>query len=219
MKIILRTSYESLGKTGDVVVVKDGFARNFLVPQGIAYPANRNYLRMFENERKELEKKDHQAISEAESFAQQVTGIEIEYVVRINERGQMFGAITNAQIADSLAEQGHEVDKRKIALPAPIKTIGDHEVRVKLHGEVGFIVMVHVIPVIPKEEELDDEEMAAKLAEEAAAAELENAFAEDVKEPESAELSADAEEVVSEEEAVEESSEKTDSVNEEEITD
>ena len=139
MKIILRETFENLGRTGDVVEVKDGFARNFLVPQGIAYPKNKFYSRLFETEREELFRKDALFHAQAEETAGKASGVEVSFTVKISDRGKMFGAITNADIALKLIEKGIEVDRRKITLPEPIKTTGEHLVPVKLHGEVGFM--------------------------------------------------------------------------------
>lgn len=164
MKIILRETFENLGRTGDVVDVKGGYARNFLVPKGIAYPKNRLYERLFEAEREDLLRKDALARAQAEEMAGKAAGVEVDFTVKIGERGKMFGAITNADIAAKLVEKGIEIDKRKIALPEPLKTPGEHLVPVKLHGEVGFTVQVTLIPETPPPDELDDEEAAALAA-------------------------------------------------------
>ncbi|MFH0883163.1 MAG: 50S ribosomal protein L9 [bacterium] len=164
MKVILRETYESLGRPGDVVNVKPGFARNFLVPQGIAYLDNAFYRRRFENERDDLLKRDAELRSAAEAVAKKGEGSRIEFIVRVGERGQMFGAITNRDIAAKLEEQGIKVDRRKISLSEPIKTTGEHSVVVKPHGDVAFDVFINVIPEVT-EEELLDEKLAIELAE------------------------------------------------------
>jgi|GEM_PF-220288 len=223
MKIILRETYEGLGLTGDEVNVKPGFARNFLVPQGIAYPGNRFYRKLFEAERAELLRKDEERKVKAEAVASKGQGAEIEFVVHIGNRGQMFGAITKADIAEKLAEQEIEIDRRKIILPEPIKSIGEHTVKVKPHGAVAFDVKVIVTPdALPEETEeltirqlvngegdLSPEERAALLAE--AAEEALEAAAEGEEATPEAEVEEAAEEVV--EEVVEEA---TDEVAEEE---
>lgn len=142
MKVILRQSHENLGRPGDEVEVKPGYARNFLVPQGIAYPLNRFYKKMFESERDALLKADAAARVEAEAVAGKGDGVEIDFEVKIGDRGKMFGAITSANIAEALAEKGIEVDRRKIALPSPLNTTGEHNVVVKPHGDVVFNVKV-----------------------------------------------------------------------------
>lgn len=156
MKIILRESYELLGHPGDIVEVKGGFARNFLVPNRIAYPNNKFYKRLFEQEREELFRRDAQARAEAEKVAGEATDVKIEFIVKIGDRGKMHGAITNADIAARLKETGIEVDRRKIALPQPIKTTGEHRIRVKLHADVGFDVIVTVSPETSPPEELEE---------------------------------------------------------------
>jgi large subunit ribosomal protein L9 len=178
MKIILRESYGSLGRTGDEVDVKPGFARNFLVPQGIAYPANRFYRRRFESEREALLRVDAERRSRAEVVAERALGAKVEFKVRVSERGQMFGAITSANIAEKLAEQDIQIDRRKINLPMPIKILGEHTVQARPHGEVVFDVLVQVVPESAPEalrqlsirelvEGITEEELAAQAAEEA----------------------------------------------------
>lgn len=150
MKVILRQSHENLGRPGDEVEVKPGYARNFLVPQGIAYPLNRFYKKMFESERDALMKADAAARVEAEAVAGKGDGVEIEFEVKIGDRGKMFGAITSANIAEALAEKGVDVDRRKIALPSPLNTTGEHMVVVKPHGDVVFNVKVTLIGIEAK---------------------------------------------------------------------
>ncbi len=179
MKVILRETHENLGDIGDQVDVKPGFARNYLIPQGIAYPASRFYLKLFDAERAELLQRDALARARAEEMAGKAAGVALEYVVKINERGQMHGAITNKDVARDLVEKGIEVDRRKIQLLDPIKKVGEFTVPVKLHGEVGFSVQINVIPEEKPEDELTEEELAERQAqaekllakEEAAAAE------------------------------------------------
>lgn len=152
MKVILRESFENLGRPGDVVEVKGGFARNYLVPRGIAYPFTGIYKHMFELERDELLRRDEEARAKAEKLAGKAADLELEFIVRMGDRGKMFGAITNADIAERLAEKGVEVDRRKIQLPEPIKTTGEHVVAVKPHGDVAFNVRVLVTAEVPPEE-------------------------------------------------------------------
>ncbi len=160
MKVILRETYASLGHTGDEIEVKDGYARNFLVPKRIAYPATKLYRRLFDAERDELLKKDAEARTVAEGLAVRASGVVVDFTVRMGDRGKMFGAITSANIAEKLVEKGVEVDRRKIQLPEPIKITGEHEVTIKPHGDVAFSIKVRVAAEIA-EEELDDEELAA----------------------------------------------------------
>lgn len=146
MKIILRESHENLGRTGDEVEVKPGYARNFLVPKGIAYPANRFYRRLFEVERAALERKDNDARSKAEGVAEKGHGITVEFTKRFGKLGKMFGSVTSSDIAEALKEQGVEINRRKIYLPEPIRKPGEHTVVCKPHGDVRFEVTVVVIP-------------------------------------------------------------------------
>jgi len=166
MKVILRETYEKLGRPGDVVEVKAGFARNFLVPQGIAYPDTRFYQRRFGTEREDLLRRDAELRSAAEAVAEKGAGAMIEFVVRVSQRGQMFGAITNRDIAEKLAEKGIDVDRRKIALSSPIKVTGTHSVVVKPHGDVAFDVTIEIIPEMVTEEIPEElvEELQAAMA-------------------------------------------------------
>ncbi len=172
MKVILRETYENLGEVGDQVEVAPGYARNYLLPQGIAYPASRFYLKLFEAERADLLQRDALARARAQETAGKAAGVELEYIVKINERGQMHGAITNVDVAKDLADKGIEVDRRKIGLREPIKKIGTFTIPVKLHGEVGFSVQINVVPEEVPEDELTDEEIAERQAEAEASIEV-----------------------------------------------
>ncbi|MBZ0265727.1 50S ribosomal protein L9 [bacterium] len=156
MKVILRESYETLGRPGDIVDVKPGFARNYLVPQGIAYPANKMYQRLFDHERDELVRLDEKKRHDAEQLAGKATDVHVEFIVRLGDRGMMHGAITNSDIAEKLLEKGVEVDRRKIQLPEPIKTTGEHVIPVKLHADVGFDVHVTVTPEVAPDEDAEE---------------------------------------------------------------
>ncbi len=184
MKVILRATYDTLGTTGDIVDVKPGFGRNYLIPQGIAYPNTRFYQRLFDSERKNLVRKDEEARTRADAVAQKGQGTSIEFVVHVSNRGQMFGAVTKADIAEKLIESDIKIDKRKIMLPEPIKSLGEHIVKVKPHGAVEFDVTVTVVPdhlqedieeltikqLVEGEGDLSPEERALLLAEKAAEA-------------------------------------------------
>lgn len=144
MKIILRKNYESLGEIGKVVDVRDGYARNFLIPQKVAYPYAPGYVKMIENEKKAYETKLNREIHDAQTLAEKLNGVEIVLEVQAGEEDKLFGSVTSQMIADKLAEKGFEVDKRRIELSEPIKMLGNYKVPMKLHQQVAAEINVSV---------------------------------------------------------------------------
>jgi len=145
MKVILRKNYESLGEIGNVVDVRDGYARNFLIPQKVAYPYAPGYLKMIENEKRAYEARLNREIHDAETLAQKLNSVDITIEVQAGEEDKLFGSVTSQMIADKLTEKGFEVDRRKIELAEPIKTLGSYKVPVKLHQQVSAEVSVQVM--------------------------------------------------------------------------
>lgn len=145
MKVVLREDYENLGKTGDVVKVKPGFARNFLLPRKIAYPAKPNYIRMLEEESRQKQMRRRKELKVAEELAQKLNEVSLTIPVTVGEEEKMFGSVTSQDIAAHLAEKGFEIDRRKIVLDEPIKALGIYSVPVKLFPEVVANVKVWVV--------------------------------------------------------------------------
>jgi len=145
MKVILRQDYEALGKIGDVVDVKDGFALNFLLPRKIAYTALKGNVAVLEEEKKSLAKKSKQELKTAENLALELEKVSVTIPVQVGEEDKIFGTVTTQMIADSLKEKGHEIDKRKIEIPEPIKSLGIYEVNIKLHSNVEGKIKVWVV--------------------------------------------------------------------------
>ncbi len=145
MKVILRKDYKGLGEIGKVVDVRDGYARNFLIPQKFAYPYSSGYLKLIENEKRSYEAKLNREIHDAETLAQKLNGVEVVVEVQAGEEDKLFGSVTSQMIADKLAEKGFEVDRRRIELSEPIKTLGAYKVPVRLHQQVATEVSVSVI--------------------------------------------------------------------------
>jgi len=145
MKVILRQDYEALGKIGDVVDVKDGFAINFLLPRKIAYTALKGNVAVLEEEKKSLAKKSKQELKTAENLALELEKVSVTIPVQVGEEDKIFGTVTTQMIADSLKEKGHEIDKRKIEIPEPIKSLGIYEVNIKLHSNVEGKIKVWVV--------------------------------------------------------------------------
>ncbi len=144
MDIILLERIEKLGTIGDVVTVKDGYARNYLLPNKKALRANDGNKKVFEANRERLEKENTERRGEAEKAGEKVDGAEIVLIRASSNSGQLYGSVTVRDIAEKLAEQDHAVDKKQIILGAPIKTIGMFDVRVRLHPEVDVTVKANV---------------------------------------------------------------------------
>ena len=144
MQIILLERVEKLGQLGDVVTVKPGYARNYLLPTGKALRANKANLEKFEAERADREARNANAKSAAESKAKAMDGLTVALVRAASEMGQLFGSVSSRDIADAVAAAGHELDKRQVNMDKSIKTLGLFPIRVSLHAEVDAIVTVNV---------------------------------------------------------------------------
>jgi large subunit ribosomal protein L9 len=145
MDIILREDFESLGQAGEVVSVKDGYARNFLIPKGIAYLANEANKKRYENDVKQQAWRLNRDKKIAEDLAVKLENVSCTISVQVGEEDKMFGSVTSQNIAEALATQGYEVDKRKILLEDPIKSLGIYSVPIKLHSDVEATVKVWVV--------------------------------------------------------------------------
>ncbi len=145
MKIILRADVENLGKVGDVVTVKAGYGRNYLLPQGMAMVASPANLKVFELERKKLEAKMDTLRTDAQSICAKLEALDVIIKMRVGENDKLYGSVTSSLIGDTFAELGVEVDRRRILLDAPIRTLGEHVVRVRLFADVMANVTVKVV--------------------------------------------------------------------------
>jgi large subunit ribosomal protein L9 len=146
MQIILLEKVVNLGQLGDVVKVKDGYARNFLIPQGKAKRATEGNLAEFAQRRAELEKVHAEALAQARELAGRLEGLTVQITQKAGVDGRLFGSVTNHDIADALAAQGVEVQKGAVRLPdGPLKTVGDHQVSVVLHTDVVVDITVSVM--------------------------------------------------------------------------
>ena len=145
MKVILRKDFETLGKIGDVVAVKDGYARNYLLPRQIAYRATTSSLRALEEEKKQHERQEQKQLKDAEKIGSELEKVPITIAMKVGEDDKLFGSVTSQMIADSLKEKGFTVDKRTIELEEPIKTLGIFEVPVKLHAKISAKAKVWVV--------------------------------------------------------------------------
>ncbi|HEY7682843.1 MAG TPA: 50S ribosomal protein L9 [Gemmatimonadales bacterium] len=145
MEVILREDVKSLGQAGDLVKVKPGYARNFLLPKGLAYEATEGNRKRILAESKARMARAAQERSEAEAFATTLAGATLTLARKVGEGDRLFGSITAQDIANALSRQGHAVDKRKIELPHPIKSLGTHQIPVRLHPDVQAQLRVIVV--------------------------------------------------------------------------
>ena len=146
MQVILMEKVVNLGALGDVVKVKDGFARNFLIPQGKAKRATEANLKEFESRRTELEKKANHALTSAQERAAKLEGQKIDIAQKAGVDGRLFGSVTNGDIAEALTKSGVEVKKAEIRMPSgPLKHVGEFPIVVHLHADVEANIVVHVV--------------------------------------------------------------------------
>ena len=146
MQVILMEKVVNLGDLGDVVKVKDGFARNYLIPQGKAKRATQANLKEFEGRRAELEKKANETLASAQDRAAKLEGQKIDIVQKAGPDGRLFGSVTNADIAEALTKGGVAVKKAEIRMPAgSLKHIGEFPIAVHLHADVESNIIVHVV--------------------------------------------------------------------------
>lgn len=147
MKIILRTDVDNVGKRGDILVVADGYARNYLVPRGMAMPARKGTLGQAGAMRRSRDVKDAAARSGAEDIARKLVPAVIQMDARAGSEGKLFGSVTTTDVAAAVLDQtGIELDRRKMHLDEPIRELGTHRVLVKLHADVEFPVTIEVAP-------------------------------------------------------------------------
>ena len=144
MDIILLERIEKLGTIGDIVTVKDGYARNFLLPQKKALRANESNKKVFEANRERLEKENAEKRTVAESTGEKVAGAEVVLIRAASNTGQLYGSVNVRDMVAGLVDQGHDVNKKQVIMGAPIKTIGMHDVTVALHPEVHVTVKANV---------------------------------------------------------------------------
>jgi len=145
MQVILRDRLDNLGNPGDIVSVKPGYARNYLIPKGLAYAATDANVKRMERESANVQKAAAETLQAARQQAATLEGVSVTFTARAGEEGRLFGSITNSDIADKLAEQGIEIDRRQIQMDEPIKALGVTSVAIRLHPEVRPEIKVWVI--------------------------------------------------------------------------
>ena len=191
MKLILRADVDPLGRLREIVTVKPGYGRNFLLPKGLAMPATKANLKQFELERKKLEAKADALRAEAKELAEKLTAAPLVINVRVGDNDKLYGSVTSANIGDALEEKGIEIDRRKIVVGDPIRALGEYTLEVRLHPDVHAELVVHVLRMgqteleVPEEVAVSEEDMAeaeaviAESVEEEAAEETVEETAED----------------------------------------
>ena len=145
MKVLLLDNIENIGKRGEVKEVKNGLARNFLLPKKLALRATDHNIRAWESRLNSLKLKDAKIVEDAQAIADGLNTVEISIAVKAGEEDKLFGSVTTQHISDSLKEQGYEVDRKTIQLAEPIKTLGNFDIPIKLHPEVTANIKLDVV--------------------------------------------------------------------------
>jgi large subunit ribosomal protein L9 len=167
VKIVLRDHVEHLGERGDIVSVAPGYARNFLLPKGLAYLATPGNLKVLEHQRRVWEVKEAKELGEAKALAERIAALELSIVKKSGESGTLYGSVTATEVAELLSAKGIEVDRRRLVITEPIKSVGNHEIAIKLHRGVTASVKIEVqseggvaLPAVEPEAEKPSEETA-----------------------------------------------------------
>ena len=145
MKIILKKDVDKLGSAGEIVDAKPGYARNYLIPQGMAVMASKANMKVYEQERAAEQRRLRKEIEEAQELANKLNKVSLTATVQVGEEDKVFGAITNQDIAELLAEKGFDIDRRKILLDEPLKSLGVFDVPIKVHSDVEAQVKVWIV--------------------------------------------------------------------------
>jgi len=145
MEVILREEIEKLGRRGDVVKVAAGYARNYLLPKRLAVAANESNKKIVEQEKQAYLRRESKEIGDANDLAKLMATVEVTIAQKAGENDQLFGSVTAQDIAAALERAGYTIDRRKVNLAEPIKSLGDYKVTVKLHREVSIELPVHVV--------------------------------------------------------------------------
>jgi large subunit ribosomal protein L9 len=146
MEVILKEDIANLGKIGEVVRVRDGFARNYLLPRGLVLVANKKNLKVFEHQKKVVADQKQKVMRDAQAVGEQLTGVSLTIAMRSGEEGRLFGSVTNMQIEKALKAKGLNVDRRKIHLDEPIKNLGDYEIPIRLAADITVPLKLSVVP-------------------------------------------------------------------------
>ena len=146
MKVILKQDIDPLGSAGDIVNVKNGYGRNYLIPRGLAQLATRSNVKVAEEIRRQTSHRLERLVNDAQELAKQLEKLDIVIPARVGEESRIFGTVTTQQVADVLAAKGVEIDRRKIEMHEEIRALGVYPATVKLHGDVVAEVKIQVVP-------------------------------------------------------------------------
>jgi large subunit ribosomal protein L9 len=144
MEVILKEDILNVGKIGEVVRVRDGYARNYLLPRGLVVIANKKNLKTFEHQKKVVADQKQKILRHAQAVSDQLTGLSLVIPMKAGEEGRLFGSVTNMQIEKALKAKGFNVDRRKIHLEEPIKSVGEYEIPIRLSAELTVPLKVSV---------------------------------------------------------------------------
>ena len=145
MEVILKEDVATLGKIGEVVRVRDGYARNYLLPRGLVLEANKRNLKTFEHQKKIVADQKQKITRHAQAVGDQLAGVSLVIPMKVGEEGKLFGSVTTLQIEKALKAKGLNVDRRKIHLEAPIKVAGNHEVAIRLSADLTVPLKISVV--------------------------------------------------------------------------
>ncbi len=145
MKVILKEEVKNMGNMGQIIEVADGYARNYLVPRGLAVEANTKNIKSLEHQKRVIQEKSKKIRNQAQELSNKITAISLVIKAKAGEEGKLFGSVTTMDIAESLKNEGMEIDKKKISLDEPIKRLGSYTVNIKVHSEVTTQVNLQVI--------------------------------------------------------------------------
>ena len=146
MEVILKEDIANVGKIGEVVRVRDGYARNYLLPRGLVLIANKKNLRTFEHQKKLVADQKQKVLRQAQGAADRLGSVSLVIAMKVGEEGRLFGSVTNIQIEKALKVQGVNIDRRKIQLDEPFKVAGDYEVPVRLAADLTVPLKISVVP-------------------------------------------------------------------------
>ncbi len=145
MKVILKDDVKNVGNMGQIIDVADGFARNYLVPRGLAVEANTKNIKSLEHEKRIIQEKAKKIKNQAQELSDKLSSMTLVIKAKAGEEGKLFGSVTTMDIAEQLKNEGIEVDKKKVVLDEPIKRIGSYPVQIKLHADVATQINIQVI--------------------------------------------------------------------------
>jgi large subunit ribosomal protein L9 len=145
MKVFLKEDVKNLGRIGEVVLVSDGYARNYLFPKKLAVEANTRNVKEFEHNKRVVQEKAARINAEMKSAAEKLSSVSLTIKAKAGEEEKLFGSVTNMDIAEALREAGYDIDKKKIVLAEPIKRLGEYSVEVKVDSEISAQVKVNVV--------------------------------------------------------------------------